>query len=250
MQRFGHRSMLAVRFLVIESRYSVEQLNWRRQQLQQPNLNHVDGIARWQVVPCESHDVIGTWMDQLVAVAMACATNRTDCHACLVAATVDAVLIIVHFGRFVSDSVPNSTDCLHCSYPMMSWNSSNFCLSLCLVAVIELRSHFYSMILRRFWHRAHVEHAAQGARLNSIWFCMLNRRSWWVLKRIERKNQIEDYFVRIELREEIKWNSKEWRAKHSIRNSYLTLLWLFGVLFLFFGSMENTVIEKWTIWEG
>lgn len=151
MQKFGHQSMLAAHFPGIESWNFVVQANLQRLLQPQPNLDHDDEIVRSLIVPYENHDVIETIrMVQLVAVAMAYAINQMDYRACLVAAIADDVSKAGHFGRFVSDLQSNLTDYLHCSNPTMSWNSLNFCLFLCLVAVAGPQLHAYSMILHRF----------------------------------------------------------------------------------------------------
>lgn len=186
-QKFGRQLMLAAHFLATETPNCVVQANLQLQQLRQPSLNHDDGIAHLLIAPCESHDGNVIRMGQLAAAAVAYAINRTDCHAYRAAAIEDGVSKVAQFGRFASDLRPNSIDCLHCSNPTMNWNSWNFFLFLCLVAVIERQSRFYLSILRRFSHRGHVEHVVRDAMPNSILFCTSNRRSYWVLKDRKKK---------------------------------------------------------------
>lgn len=188
MQKCGRQLMLAAHCLATGSQNCVEQANWRLQQQLPPNLNRDDEIAHSLIAPCESRDGNVIRMGQLAEAAVAYATNRTDCRAYLAAATEDDVSKRGHFGRFASDSRSNSIDCLHCSNLTMNWNSWNFSLFLCLVAVIERQSRFYLWILRRFLRRAHVERVVQDAMPNLILFCMSNRRSYWVLKDRRKKH--------------------------------------------------------------
>lgn len=83
-------------------------------------------------------------MGQLVAAAMAYATNRMGCRACLAAVAADDVSIAPHFvGLSVCGSVPSWID------RMMSWNPWNFCLFLCLDPIAERRLNACS-IQRRY----------------------------------------------------------------------------------------------------
>lgn len=92
-------------------------------------------------------------MDQLAVVAVAYATNQMDCHACLVAATMDDVSLVVRFvDLFVILNLNSIVSSSQCSFPTMNWNSLNISLFLCLIVVAfvaEHRPNFYS-IQRKF----------------------------------------------------------------------------------------------------